>query len=477
MVASNKIKSATIWSSVEALSSLILGVVSIVFLARLLSPQDYGQIATAQFVSALIQMVLGFGLIEAIIQKKDITKEHISSVLTGTILLGFCGLILCTILAILFYIYGDNKNISIILLAEGVTTFLVLASTVPSAILMRHLEMRSYAQRNIISRVIFFIVAIPLVLYGFGLWSVVIANLVQAVIAAILIFLGARKLLEGVYLKYDPILFKDLSKFGVFVMFENLLWSVMTRVFGILIAAFHGAHALGIFNMATRLTDTVLNILNTAIGRLALPVFSNIQDDALKLNNSFQKATHIFNLLSMPAFLGMAYTANEWVPLVLGAHWTEAAPIIQIISIMYAIMFSRIFVGTAIKAVGKSKQYLYLSLIAAIITIVGVFITRNMSLQDAILVWAFPRLIITIPLGIYFLKILCNIGIVDQVKPLFYPITISLIMLLGLWGIEPFLSSFTNNIAIFTVMQISFGIFIYVIVFLFLFKRKLLYFN
>ena len=156
MITPKRIKRAALWSSLEALSSLLLGIVSIVFLARLLSPQDYGQIATAQFISALIQLVLSLGLNEAIIQKKILSKNHIASALSGTIVLGIVGFIICILIAIIYYIYGNNKNISVILLFEGITTFLALVSIVPIALLMRNLEMRSFAQRSIISKVFFF---------------------------------------------------------------------------------------------------------------------------------------------------------------------------------------------------------------------------------------------------------------------------------------------------------------------------------
>lgn len=473
MITPKRIKRAALWSSLEALSSLLLGIVSIVFLARLLSPQDYGQIATAQFISALIQLVLSLGLNEAIIQKKILSKNHIASALSGTIVLGIVGFIICILVAIILYIYGNNKNISVILLFEGITTFLALVSIVPIALLMRNLEMKSFAQRSIISKVFFFLVAIPLVLQDFGLWSIVFANVVQSLISTFLIFMSARNILSP-KLYFNFKLVKQLSVFGVFVMFENLLWSVISRLFGILIATFHGAHALGLFNMATRLTETILSILNTAISRLALPIFSNIQDNKNKLNDSFKKATNIFNLISMPAFFGMAYTCDIWVVLVLGEQWKEAIPIIQIVAIMYGIMFSRMFVGTAIKAVGKSQQYLYLSLVAAVITLVGAFVTKDMTLLDAILVWAFPRLLITIPLGMYLLKKLCGIGVIDQIKPLYLPILLSVIMLLSLQTLEPLILNISKNIIITSISTIISGIFIYLIVFIILYKNKIL---
>lgn len=473
MIANKKIKAAALWSGLEALTSSLLSVISIIFLARVLLPEDYGQIATAQVIAALVQMLLSLGLTEAIIQRKNLTREHELSAFWGSVLLAISGVLICGVIALYFYLVGMNKNIPIILLFEAAGVFLNLLMTLPTAMLLRNLEMSAFTKRTIFSRLVFFVVAVPLAMNGIGLWSIVFANLSQVLVATLLVFHASRKLLpRGYFFSWKH--FYELTSFGIFVMIENVLWSVMSRVFSLLIFSFHGTYALGLFNMATRLTDAVLNILNTVIGRIALPIFSSIQNDLPKLKSAFKKATMIFNFVSMPAFFGIALTCNTWVPLVLGNKWHDAIPVIQIIAVMNGIMFSRMFVGTVMKAIGESKRFLYLSATAAIMTVVAALLTRNMSLVDTLVAWSAARVLITIPLGIYLMWKIFGLNGKEQLMPVCGPIVASLVMAAAIVFSEPLVSFYSGNVIVESITLIVIGAVSYVAVALLLLKFKLM---
>lgn len=462
------IKSATIWSFSETIITMGLGVFSIVFLARILTPEDYGKVATAQFISGFIQVLLSLGLSEVIIQKKDLDDKSIQTFWTATLGISAISFIVCLIIS-LFLSFNNQVVISKILIFEGFNTALILLSIVPTALLMRSLKMKVFAFRTILSRMVFFVVAIPLAFSDFGLWSIVYANLAQTLTAFILLYIATRSLIPKA-LSFDKALFLKSMNFGFYVMVESVLWSFLTRVLGILIAAFHGSTALGLYHMATKLTDTVLGILNAAITRISLPIFSSVQDNKGKLLFAFQASTYYFNLLSIPLFLGMAITANYWVPLILGAKWNDIIPLVQIISVMYAVMYSRMFVGIAIKALGRSKEFLYLSLAAAIITVVALILTKNTDLTTTLLALAIPRVVITIPLGIYLMKKICGFSLVQQVKPLQLPIFLGLSVLIPVLFIQ-YISTGSNQLISLT-LQVGTSISLFLVVIVVLFKMN-----
>lgn len=465
---SKNIKSATIWSFTETLITVGLGVFSIVFLARILTPADYGKVATAQFISGFIQIILSLGLNEVVIQKKDLDDKSIQTFWTATIAISAIAFILCLIISIFLYI-NEQEIISKILIFEGFNTSLILLSIVPTALLMRKLQMKVFAFRTILSRLVFFAVAIPLAFSDFGLWSIVYGNLAQALTAFVLLYIATRSLIPK-NLSFDKGLFINSMNFGFYVMVESVLWSFLTRVLGILIAAFHGSTALGLYHMATKLTDTVLGILNSAITRISLPIFSSVQDNKDKLLFAFQASTYYFNLLSIPLFLGMAITANYWVPLILGVKWNDIIPLLQIIAVMYAVMYSRMFVGVAIKALGRSKEFLYLSLIAAIITVVALVLTKNTDVTTALLALAIPRIVITIPVGIFLMKKICDFSFLEQVKPLQLPIILGLSVLIPVLLIQH--SYAGSNQLISLSLQVGTSVLLFLVVILVLFKTN-----
>ncbi len=132
----------------------------------------------------------------------------------------------------------------------------------------------------------------------------------------------------------------------------------------------------------------------------------------------------------MPAFIGLGLTCYDWIPVILGDKWIRIAPIIQIISVMNAIMFSRMFVGTTMKAIGQSKRFMYLSALSAILSIITVVITKDTSLITTMLSWTSVRIIVTIPFGMYLMYKIIRITYLNQLKPVYLPFISTTIMVL-----------------------------------------------
>ena len=472
LITSSRIKVATIWSSIETLTLTLLSFFSIFFLARILTPSDYGKIAIAQFISALLQLILSLGLSESIIQKKRLSKKDIQTAWVGSIFLSILCCLICIAIGFCFFFTG-NKIVSYILYIESINSLFSMLSIVPIALLMRNLEMKKFAYRSIISRVAFFLVAIPLAFNGYGLWSIVYANLINSFIALVLLWFITKSLIPRKFYFYKKRFF-ILLNFGAFIMLENLLWSIVTRLVCLLIGVFHGVGALGLYSMVTKLLDTILGILNTAIARIALPIFSSAQHDKVQLLYTYQSATYYFNLFSLPMFFSIALMSEYWVPIILGNHWLPICPIINIMAITYGVMYSRIFVGIIIKALGRSKDFLVLSLISATITILVIIVTKNSDLHIVVLALAVPRIIITYPMGAYLIKKICKYSYFSQISPIITPLLISSLIIFSIFVIQQLLKSSTNITSLF--LQILIGNIVFLLILFVLNKKgKLIY--
>lgn len=463
-----KIKSAGIWSIIETISATTLGLLSILVLAKIIGPTEYGKIALVQAISGVIQIILSLGLNELIIQKKDLKGNDLQTFWSVTLIMAVVGLSICMLIGFIL-IKFDMGDIGYIMMCESIITFFILLAIVPTAILMRDLRMKSFAIRNIFTRLLFFLVAIPLALNNFGVWSIVYAMMVQIICTFILIFIETKNRFNK-SIKIDFFIVKNEMKFGYYVMIENFLWSFLTKILGILLGVFHGTQAVGLYNMASRLLDTIANVLNTAITRLALPIFSDKQDDKLGLLKSFQISTYYFNMLSMPTFIFIGITANLWVPIILGEIWIDMIPILQILSVMYAIMNTRLFVGIVMKAIGRSKDFLKLSILSAIVTVLSLLITYDRGLILSLTILVFFRFIITVPYGVYLMYKICGYNINEQFKYTVRPVVLTFIICLFVFLFEGMFDiglkyGFLFNIFIF--------LFVFILFFIILGKRKM----
>ncbi|MBF8469455.1 oligosaccharide flippase family protein, partial [Klebsiella oxytoca] len=207
-------------------------------------------------------------------------------------------------------------------------------------------------------------------------------------------------------------------------------------------------------------------------GRMALPVFSSVQDDRQKLASFFFNATKLFNIVSMPAFVGLAFTCQYWIPVVLGTQWVEAIPIIQIIAIMNAIMFSRIFVSQLMKAVGESRRFLFLSFTSAFVAIAAALVTAKFSLYETMLAWSSMRVLITIPLAIYLVNKILHINAFEQLRPIILPFVVTAIMIFVMVAFRILSERFVLSNIISITLEIALGVITYSFTMAFLIKTK-----
>ena len=62
---------------------------------------------------------------------------------------------------------------------------------------------------------------------------------------------------------------------------------------------------------------------------IVVPVFARVQHDREALLRGLLRAYRLIAFIAFPAFGGLALIAPELVPLLLGAKWIEAVPVVQ----------------------------------------------------------------------------------------------------------------------------------------------------
>ena len=83
-----KIAVGIAWMTTSRATVRVLGLVSTVVLARLLVPADFGLVAMATAVAAGLELLTLFGFDHALVQRREISREHYDSAWTLNLLLG-----------------------------------------------------------------------------------------------------------------------------------------------------------------------------------------------------------------------------------------------------------------------------------------------------------------------------------------------------------------------------------------------------
>jgi PST family polysaccharide transporter len=318
------------WTLISQGAQFVLGSVSTIVLARLLTPADFGIVAMVTAITSLGQAFADLGLSEATIQRTEITHEQVSTLFWVNIAIG-SGLTLFTMMLapVLVWFYREPRLFDIALVMSF--TFLIGGLRVQhTALLKRQMRFSALAIRDVMSLVVGVPLAIILALRGAGYWAIVALPLATNVTQVTLSWLMVRWLPS---LPRRGAKVRSLISFGGNVAASYFVTNIVRSADSILIGWYWGANPLGLYSRAYNLLMLPIRQLNGPAGSVAVPVFSRLETDPERFARYYLRAINLIVWIAAPIFAFLFVAARPVIVLVLGHKWEGATPVFQILVI------------------------------------------------------------------------------------------------------------------------------------------------
>lgn len=375
---------AVVWTGIRNWGSQAANFLVFLALARLLPPEAFGLVAYAGVLFTLGQVLANQGFALAIVQRERLDPEHIDTAF-------WTGLCLSLALTGLFFVLAEpiatlarEPELAPLLPWLSLGLPLGALSAVHQALLQRELRYRPLALRALLAATAGGLSGIAAALSGFGVWSLVIQQLVNGSIG-VLVLWTSSDWRPG--LRVSRTHFRDLFHFGINIVGSNLARFVANRSDRLLIGYLLGPAELGIYVIAFRTIQTLTDVVNGAGRQVAMPVFSRMQGDKDRVRRALYSATRITSLISFPAFAGIAALAPVLVPALFGSQWDASIPIMRILAFL-GIIQSLQYNGAVMIAMGKPTWALMESVGGALLTVAGVLIAARWGIAAVAVVVA-----------------------------------------------------------------------------------------
>ena len=283
-----KIIKGIFWLGLTRFIGQILSWLITIILVRLLSPTDYGLIGMAMVFIALFNLFYEMGIGSAIIQKKNLDDEELSSCFWIILFSGFFFYIIIFLLAPFIAHFFNNKRLIAIIRVLGLALIPASISAVPFNLLSRELDFDKRAKIQLIRRLSNALTALSFALMRYGVWSLVFGYLSGHIVSTIMVYW---------FYHWKPHLFlsirkiKYLMKFGLNVLGSRIFYYIYNRSDSLIIGKYLGEVSLGYYTVALQLSRFPLDKVTSIINLVSYPVFSKFQDDDKTLSNCFLKMT------------------------------------------------------------------------------------------------------------------------------------------------------------------------------------------
>ncbi|MET0377730.1 MAG: lipopolysaccharide biosynthesis protein [Spongiibacteraceae bacterium] len=401
-----KVVKAAGWSALQSWGARVISLTVFVLLARLLEPQHFGLAALAMVFTALIQSIVEQSFGEAIIQRADLTPKHLHTAFWTNGLIG-CALAAAMMLSAgLFASLLHEPDLAPIIRGLAVCCAITGFASVPEAMLRRSLGYRALALRAMVATLVSGIVAVVCASLGLGVWSLVIQNIVYSSLCLVLVWIAYpwRPRLE---FSFDSAL--ELGRFAIHSLGAIVGDFMHSRLIDMLIGYHLGTVALGYYSIGYKLVTILNQMLTQVTTTVSLSTFSRMQHDPARMRQAFYEATQMTCFFAIPAFVALSLLAHELVPLLFGATWEPAVPLLQILAYLGVIFAVGNLFSTVATASGRPDLRLYLIMLRVLTAVVLFYATVDYGLVAISAGYTLAAMVM-LPLGFYFARRLIGIN-------------------------------------------------------------------
>lgn len=366
------------WSFVMTAGQQLTSLIITLVLARILGPEEFGIVAMALVFVAFAQLMVQQGMVPAIVQRPNLRAAHLD---TAFIMVGAAAVVLTLALiaaAPLWAAVTDVPDLTEIVWVLSAIIPLRALTVVQEGVLRRASNFRSLAVRTNGAALIGGLVGLAAAVLGAGVWALVIQQLVGAAVEVIALW-AMSSWRPG--RAWERSAARELFDFTSGSFVASIGTFLNNRGDALFISVFFGPAAVGLYRLAARLVNVVVDVAARAIQQAAMPELARLQGDEQRFVKRSVTVLRTTGLTSLPAFGLLAGLAPLLVR-VLGPEWEGVAFPLQLLCITGAVRSVGLVVGAMLQARGRPRSFAVITWSAAVLS-TGGFLIAGLALVDA----------------------------------------------------------------------------------------------
>jgi O-antigen/teichoic acid export membrane protein len=344
------LKRGAFWALGSQVAVQAIRFAGVVVLARLLTPDDYGAAALAVTLGSfsLILGDLGYGT--ALVQASTASQRWASTACWCALGAGVIGSGVTAIGAYPAARMLGEPEVTGLVIAGGLTLFLVAAGSTSNALLTRSMSFGVLQSAGLIASVVATACAIAAAAIGAGAWALVLQQVILAAVSSALFILAAawRPSVE-----FSRAAMRSLSRFALPYTGGSAFIVLQGVVTVLLIGHLVGLKELGTWNLSMAVVIVPLTLLAAPLARVIYAAFARMRDSQERVAEVWLNGFTLLAAVVLPALFGLIAVAPDLIPLVVGSQWVPAVPVVQILCVLVMSRTLQIWNVAVLDAAGK----------------------------------------------------------------------------------------------------------------------------
>ena len=389
-----KIVNATKWSAITEIMAKLVAPISSMVLARLLTPEAFGVVATLNMVIAFAEIFTDAGFQRYLIQHefkdeedkdKSTNVAFWSNLVMSFVLWGIIAIFSSPLAALV-----GSPGLGHVLTIACASIPLAAFSSIQMALFKRSFDFKTLFWRRLAMILVPLFVTIPLAFWLRSYWALVIGTIVINLVNALLLTFKSnwkpRK-----YYSFSRL--KEMFSFCSWSIVDSVLVWATSYIDIFFIGRALSAYYLGIYRTSISTVGQFTSLITHSVLPVIMPSLSRLQNDLPEMRKTLLKFQKYTGVLLLPIGVGIFMFKDLVTEVMLGNQWTEAAPFIGLWGLMEVttVIFSR-FCSPVYPSIGKPRISVIVQILHLVVLIPAVIISGQYGFRALYITRSLVRL-------------------------------------------------------------------------------------
>jgi len=371
MSLARKAARGALWTVISSMGGRVIGVFGTLFMTRFLHPADIGEVSDATIIAMTANWltIWGFGQY-AVVKGRGADAAEVTWHATvayaglGAISLGFVAVFGGYITP-----FFNAPLAAAFIPGMALAQYIRRLGAIPERVLTRDMKFRASGMASVAGEATYTAVALSLAAFGYGGWSIVIANIVQSTVMVTILIraAGFASWATPTPLRWARV--KDMLKFGLPLGVQNIAHGAARYWDNLAISHFFGPGMTGSYNMAYNLADIPAIQVGEQIALVLMPSMAALPPE--RRPRALERSSAMLSLIIFPLAVGLGLVAYPLIALILPSNdWQEVAPLLTILACLSVFRPITWVLSSYLEAESKTGRLMYLE-IAKIVVLIG----------------------------------------------------------------------------------------------------------
>lgn len=382
------------WTALGNIIRQALQVVTMVVMARLLSPEDFGLFAIVMVFAGFMHILGSMGTAQVVIHLDRPSQGMLSSILYFNIAIGSLLCIILFFLAAPLAYFFDDARLQPLLQLISFVFVIASFSFVQKALLEKGIQFRKVIMLETLAMAAGSVLGIVAAMQGFGVVSLVLVSMTNAFIFSLGLWVssdwkpGFRFARNDIFAIWDYTV--NLTGFNIINYFAR-----NTDTF--LIGKFIGPAGLGLYSLCYRIMLYPLDNISRVVVRVLFPAFSAIKSDNVRFRRGYLKAITTIAFFTFPIMLGLFASVEAFVMVVFGEKWRSMSSILMVLAPVGMIQSIVTTVGCIYTAKGTTRLMLKIGALNSAVIVLSFVVGLPFGVLGVAISYSVANLIMLYP--------------------------------------------------------------------------------